>query len=653
MSGAIRKTQKVWILSDSKSGWVDRLIKYGFVKATVVGERRQSAGDAIALFSEMLKDEAPKYAIFSFAREKGESYSKNFDSFIAICKKNGIIPILTTYLEGQSKNKNALTLKSGEKYIDFAALSGYEKICSSRGYTKLGVEAVCAKALSDFPEMITPDTKVRKGGASLPDGGKLSLGANKVRDGKFLVLTAKIDGELKDGEKILFGHGFMESYSRWVEITNTDTVVSTFTSWAAVPHKERIKPHGLKIKNYITAIITADIDGVEDNLYLITDGGFFHRDCDTWTACQGEIFAKAEGFDLPYVEMSWTCEDYTAPIWFVGASYFSLCDPARWPFYMYLDGYKKRVFITGRGGMNGINGHEEIADALKYGKPEYMVWGVGMNDGPDVDGDINPKTYENKIKFLKTCKENGIKPLFMTIPNCGNENNQKNDNTYKLDYVNNRRKEFGDYDYRVADIAHSVNGIEPHAPWYDYMLHSDGTHPTPLGARNFYLELLCEFHELMIGTKITTFKAAEKALSAGDALKIANPGATDEYAITFKANFDGEIDGNVEIGSENGSKIQFALDKISVFDKNGEKTFEIDNKMNMKDILMLRIHTTDGKANVALVSSGEKDYDPTARKYDLFRFEADFVTDGDVYALAERTALIDADLKYSITVCEE
>ena len=646
MSCATRKTQLVWILSDNKSGWVDRLIKYRFVKATAVGERRQSSADAIALFTEMLKDEIPKYAVFSFAREKGDTYSKSLDSFIDACKKNGVTPVLTTYLEGQSKSKNVLTLKSGEKYIDFAALSVCEKICSSRGYTKIGVEEICAKVLSDFPEIITPDIKVRKGGARLPDGGKLSLGANKVRDGKFLVLTARLDGELKDGEKILFGHGFMESYSRWVEITNTDSVVSTFTSWAAVPHKERIKPHGLKIKNYVTAIITADIDGVRDNLYIITDGGFYHRDCDTWTACQGEIFVSAQGFDLPYVDVAWTCEDYTAPIWFVGASYFSLCDPARWPYYMYADDYKKRVFITGRGGMNGINGREEIADALKYGKPEYMVWGVGMNDGPDVDGDINPKTYENKTAFLKICKENGIKPLFMTIPNCGNENNQKNDNTYKLDYVINRRGEFADYDYRVVDISHAVNGIEAHAPWYDHMLHSDGTHPTALGARNFYLELLCEFPELMLGTKVNTVNASEKALSAGKALVASNPGTTDEYAITLKANFDGELDGKIEIGSKDGSKIEFTVDKISVY-KNGKKTFEIDNKMNMKELLMTRIHVTGGVANIALVSSGEKEFDP--KNYELFKFECDFDTLGDVYAISDKTDLVDADLKYTVT----
>ena len=195
MFSADKKTQPVWILSDSKSGWVDRLIGYGFVKALAIGERRQSAQAALGLFKDQLASDTPKYAIWSFARERGESYATALDSFIEICKEKGITPVLTTYLEGQSKSKNVLTLTSGEKYIDFAELSSYEKICSSRGYTKLGVEAVCAKVLSDFPEIITPETKVRKGGARLPDGGKLSLGANKVRDGKFLVLTARLDGE--------------------------------------------------------------------------------------------------------------------------------------------------------------------------------------------------------------------------------------------------------------------------------------------------------------------------------------------------------------------------------------------------------------------------------------------------------------------------
>ena len=311
---------------------------------------------------------------------------------------------------------------------------------------------------------------------------------------------------------------------------------------------------------------------------------------------------------------------------------------------MYADDYKKRVFITGRGGMNGLNGHEEIADALKYGKPECMVWGIGMNDGPDVDGDINPKTYDNKVGFLKICKENGIKPIFMTIPNCGNENNQRNDNTYKLDYVINRRGEFANYDYRVVDIAHAVNGIEPHAPWYPNMLHTDGTHPTKLGARNFYLELLCHFPELMLGTDIKIFNNKADELKAGSAITVENQGNNGEYAITLSANFSGALDGCIELGSKEGSYLKIDLDKIVVYNKENP-VFEIANEKNMEELLMIRLHVKDGKANVALVSSGDKEYDPKLST--LFKFEADFEAIGEIYAKADKTDLTLVDLKYS------
>ena len=642
MNCTYERSSKVWILTDDKSSWTERFMDYNFVKAVVIGENGQKSSAAIEALKEAKK--LPKYALYFFPKEKTGEFVENLDVFLTLCKEKGVIPVLTTYLEGGSKKKNLAVISSGAKYIDLASLSDCEKILGGHGYTKLGIEAICAKILVDFPEIITPDIKVRKGGASLPDGAKLSLGANKVRDGKYMVFTARLDGELKDGEKITVGHGFMEAYGRWFEIDSKATYVCSYTSWAAVPYNDRRVEHKLTIKNYITVIITSDIDGVGESIYLVTDGGFIKRSGHGWAACQGEIYVKTEGAMLSDVKLNWTCEDYSAPIWFVGASYFSLCDPARWPYYMYADDYKKRVFITGRGGMNGINGHQEIADALKYGKPEYMVWGIGMNDGPDVDGDINPKTYENKIGFLKICKENGIKPVFMTIPNCGNENNQRNYNTYKLDYVINRRGEFADYDYRVVDIAHAVNGTEPYAPWYPHMLHSDGTHPTNLGAKNFYLELLCHFPELMLGTDIKIFNARADELKAGEQVSVENPASSDEYAITLSANFDGGLNGNIELGSKDGSYLKIDVDKIVVYNKENP-VFEIENEKNMQELLMIRLHVKDGKANIALVSSGDKKYDPNVTT--LFKFEADFTAAGEIYAKADNTDLTLVDLKYS------
>ena len=516
---------------------------------------------------------------------------------------------------------------------------------------KHGKEAIAAKVLVDFPEIITPDIKVRKSNANLYETGKLSLGANKVRDGKYLVFSARFDGELKEGQKIMFGHGYMESYGKWIEITKNDIVFPSYTSWAKPPYRENVYPHGVTVKNYIMGIVAADNDGFGNSVTVITDGAVIRKSGYGWNACQGEIFVSGKNIALSDVNAAWTCEDYSAPIWFVGASYFSLGDPARWPYYMYADGYADKVFITGRGGMNGINGHEEIADAIKFGKPKFMIWGIGMNDGPDLEDDINPVTYANKTGFLKICKEKGIKPLFMNIPNCGNETNQRNENSYKLDYVNNRKKEFADYDYRVVDIAHAVNGIESHSPWYEGMLHSDGTHPTALGARNFYLELLCAFPELMVGADAKITEKSEAALPMGKEISVtADAPVSEESAITFMADFkDKTLSGVIEIGSKGkGGKTSFVRlteQTVEVYKVEGGKENLVhteENHMNMKELVMLRVHIKEGKASIAFVSSGEKNYVPHS---ELYRIETEWSGAESAYAVANETDFTAVNLK--------
>jgi len=644
---ACNKNKSVWIISDNKSGWVDKLLGYGFLRACAIGDNGQSGESALAAFDKALQNGAPKYALWSFAKEKGEKHSKNLKAFITKCKEKGIIPVLTTAIEPKTKKKNAEIIASGEKYVDFAALSEFDKVTTSRGYSRTGKDAIAARVIVDFPEIMTPDIEVRKANANLSSTGKLTLGANKVRDGKYFVAYARFDGELKEGQKILAGHGYMESYGKWFEITDKDVNLFSYTSWVKPPLRNRPEPHKITIKNFVTIIISADNDGAGNTLTLITDGGVYRRKGYGWNACQGEIFISGNNVELKDVKAAWTCEDYSAPIWFVGASYFSLGDPARWPYYMYDDGYADKVFITGRGGMNGINGHEEIADAIKFGKPKFMIWGIGMNDGPDGEDDINPATYNNKIGFLKICKEQGIKPLFMTIPNCGNENNQRNDNTYKLDYVINKRGEFANYDYRVVDISHAVNGVEVHSPWYDGMLHSDGTHPTPLGARNFYLELLCTFPELMLGADAEVTEAKADTLSKGESLTVDTGAASEENAITFMADFkDKNLEGEIRVGTEAGY-VKITYEKLEVYKtENGKETlvYGEDNKLIMNDIVMLRIHNRGGKASIALVSSGEKDYVP---HNNLYKIEADWISSGKVFATADKTDLTKANLKFA------
>jgi hypothetical protein len=446
----------------------------------------------------------------------------------------------------------------------------------------------------------------------------------------------------------------MESYAKWVEITATDVVLCSYTSWVDPALTERASSHKITIKNYVTVVMTQDNDGVGNIMTILTDGASYTKSGYGWNSCQGEVFASSKNITLTDAKLSWTCADYNKPIWFVGASYFSLGDPARWPYYMYADKLTEDVFITGRGGMDGKAGLEEIRDALKYGKPEIMVWGIGMNDGADKNGDINPKTYANKIEFLKICKENGIQAVFMTIPNCGNENNQNNDNTHKLDYVNNRLGDFANYDYRVVNIEHAVNGYEAHAPWYDKMLHSDGTHPTNLGARNFYMQLLCDFPELMLGADAKLYKSEADTISAGSVLTIDGPEyLTSDMAIAFMADFSGDLSGTIEIGNgkdiNGGYWVEISKSSIKVYRNVGgvaSEVHSVENPANMRDIVLVRIMVKNNKASIALVSSGVNEYDSKETK--LFKFTVDWGFAGDIFAVASSEELKDASLKWVV-----
>ena len=53
----------------------------------------------------------------------------------------------------------------------------------------------------------------------LTEGESLSLGMNRIKDGKYYEFSARLDGELSDTAKVFICHGHMVSYGRWLEIS--------------------------------------------------------------------------------------------------------------------------------------------------------------------------------------------------------------------------------------------------------------------------------------------------------------------------------------------------------------------------------------------------------------------------------------------------
>ena len=353
---------------------------------------------------------------------------------------------------------------------------------------------------------------------------------------------------------------------------------------------------------------------------------------------------------LTDVEFNWTCYNYDNPIWIFGASYFSLGDPARWPYYMYADKYTDEILMIGRGGLNSTGGLAELEDALQHGTPEYIVWGYGMNDGKDSGSNMHATTYKNHIEFLEICKQHDIVPIFLSSVNCAT-----NYHSGKIDYVSNRLGEFSNYEYRVASLPHAVDGYEEGAMWYEGMLSSDNIHPTALGARNFYMELLCAFPELAIGADSTVLEAKSEKLNANSKLTINTPDVLDgEYAFIYNADFyDRGFDGAIEIGNgkdvNGGTWVKITDEKVEVFrNVKGTATLvaEIDNMIDLEEIFMIKIHVKDNVANISFVSSAEKEYVASNDRKAMFGLEAPWSYAGDAFAVFDTIGVTDASLKF-------
>ncbi len=471
-------------------------------------------------------------------------------------------------------------------------------------------------------------------------GEHLSLGMNRVKDGKYYKLSARLDGALSGEAKILVCHGYKTSYGRWIEITEKEIKICSFTAWANPQYREFPYEHGLDIKNFIDLDVTFDTANKEKKIVLITEDGEFSFGAGHFSCCDGEIEVFTEGIDLYDVFLGFGANGYSHEIWIIGASYLSLGDPARWPYYWYLEGGAGPLLV-GRGGMGAQHGIEDFKDAIKYGKPKILVWDSVSGNNPDREGVLNPLFYDNTLEMIKICKDLGIKVYIQTMPNCPIQTN-----LYKNDVILNRKDEFANYPYGIIDLARVLDAREEENPaWFTGMLCGDNVHPAKLGARASYLGIVCDCPELMLGKNADVELAEAEKLSEGEKLTLKYSEVKTQSAITFRADFSGELSGKITIGSENGSAVKIDKDNISVFAKDGNILFETENPAVCEKVITLKIKISDNVAEIVLASAGEKNFD--AAKATLDVIGAEWTTSGELFASSEGVELSDAKLRFS------
>ena len=479
----------------------------------------------------------------------------------------------------------------------------------------------------------------------LVPGECLSLGMNRVKDGKMYGFCARLDGALSEGQVIYLCHGYMISYGRWLEISERELKICNFTSWANPQLSEKVFEHGLNIKNFVKVDIVYDTESNKKQIVLSTDGGEYAMGAGHWSCCDGEIAVKVDAAELYDVSLGFSAIGYSHDIWVIGASYLSLGDPARWPYYWYLDGGAGPLLI-GRGGMGAQHGIEDFKDALKYGTPKILMWDSVSGNNPDRDNVLNPLFYENTLEMLKICKEKGIKVYIQTMPNCPLQTNM-----YKNDVILNRTGEFANYDYEIVDLARALDAKEEKNPaWFDNMLHTDNVHPTRIGGRASYLAIACDAPELIVGKSCKVYSSAKGTLTNindGERLTLSAPERLGAHtAMTFRADFDNGLSGKITIGSESGSSLVIDSDTVKVYrtvDDKKRLVLEVENPADLRKLINVKIDVKGEEASVSLMSAGEKNYEPT--KATLYIFKAPWNFDGQIFAEADGVKLTEARIK--------
>lgn len=170
-------------------------------------------------------------------------------------------------------------------------------------------------------------------------------------------------------------------------------------------------------------------------------------------------------------------------VWMFGDSYMGYQNNARWAYYMVQDGLSDNILGTGSAGCTSEASNTTLEALLDYATPKIAVLATGMNDGTDSDDTPSANWVTRKNNFLSICSANGITPILATIPTVPSVNNEAKNTWVRTS------------GYRYIDFAKAV-GANSSGVWYTGMLSTDNVHPTELGAKALYDQVLVDLPEI-------------------------------------------------------------------------------------------------------------------------------------------------------------
>ena len=157
----------------------------------------------------------------------------------------------------------------------------------------------------------------------------------------------------------------------------------------------------------------------------------------------------------------------------------------RWTYYCAKDGFANNALFNAYAGENTANAVIALRNVVPMGKPKYVVWCLGMNDGSDSESAPSSAWVTGRDAVINICKRYGITPIFATIPTVPTINNEQ-----KNAWIRSSG-------YRYIDFAKAV-GADASGNWYSGMIESDNVHPTEQGGKALYGRVLTDFPEIMV-----------------------------------------------------------------------------------------------------------------------------------------------------------
>lgn len=287
-------------------------------------------------------------------------------------------------------------------------------------------------------------------------------------------------GKITSFNTINIGKGKTSYGASYMELNGTNAIIHNVKDVDTTV----VYTHGLTISNYL--FIEISVKELKADITIMSNGEQYIITDTDWQGFSNDVFfADTENSSLTDCVLVWSASDFRKSTWLFGDSYISFDSPERWCYY--LGENRNNILMDGYPGENSTYSWRALRTCLQYyGKPKYIIWTLGMNDGSDNNNTPSSAWLYGIERVLDACECACAIPILATIPTVPTINHEAKNAWIRAS------------GYRYIDFAAAV-GASSSGVWYTGMLSSDGVHPTELGAKALYYAAVMEAPELFFG----------------------------------------------------------------------------------------------------------------------------------------------------------